>query len=342
MKKTTAFFLTIGVVAMLVGGIGSVFYFHRAEKSAVKNTHETYPIKNPNAIKEARINLSGNTHVNIQTDAIDHVTMDTHRQSINLKSSLKVKENDHRLIIDMAANQQEKVTKEISFGFFDHFYSNVIITIPDNIDKLVIEGDTKGTVSISKMNTEELSLDLKNSTVHFSNITTETLSSTSQNGNISLSDNVHTAVASFKTKNGNITLVDFSVDNLSAVSENGDVFLTRTNGAATIETTNGDISLVDVKGEVTAKSNNGSIRLQGNDLPKKLNVSSKQGDISLSTNEILYDVSITGKSKLGDISIFDKKRTNYHQGNASRIFDLETTFGNITVDGPYEHQKDEN
>ncbi|MFD1901800.1 hypothetical protein GQR36_20610 [Enterococcus termitis] len=47
MKKTTAFFLTIGVLAMIIGGIGSAVYFRRAEQSMTDTKRKLYNQKQP-------------------------------------------------------------------------------------------------------------------------------------------------------------------------------------------------------------------------------------------------------------------------------------------------------
>lgn len=343
MKKTTAFFLTIGIITMIGGGIGAATFYQRAERTMVTHKKEEHKIKNKNALEEVHLKLTGNANYVLQTEASDKVLMETSfGPTFNINSSLKVEEKDNRLNISTTGNQSDISINKFKIGiFFEDFSPEVVITIPNNTKKIVIDGDGNSRVHLVDITTNDLEVKLTHSDLIFSTTNVETLTAKLTTGGISLSGDTRSKEISVSTNSGDLNLNDLSIEKLTASSGTGNIYLDQINGVSTVETNQGDIRVTNLKGEASFKLGNGSFALRGYDvLPKKLSVTSNSGDISIYPEEILYNTSIKATSKLGDVEIFGKERTSYTNGKNNRTFDLSTQTGDISVSGPSDY-KDE-
>lgn len=340
MKKTTAFFLVIGVLAMISGGIGAATFYQRAERSLITYKKEEYKIKNKKSLEEVHLNLSGNAKYVIQTEAIDKVLMETSSGlSSTIDSTLKVTEKSNQLSIYTTGNQSTIAGNKLSFGFFfDDFYPTITIKIPNNTEKIIVEGDAAGDIQFSDIITDDLAIDLNHSNLTFYQANTKTLDVKLTTGDISLDSSTRSKEISIVTKFGDLNLSDFSVEKLTVSSGTGDIFISGINGTSTIESNQGDITASNLKGEATFKMEIGSFNLNGSDFPKKLKVEVDLGDISINTDEILYNTWINASSSLGSVELFSKEITTYKQGKDSRTFELSTKTGDVIVDGPVDHK----
>ncbi|EOL49017.1 DUF4097 family beta strand repeat-containing protein [Enterococcus caccae] len=341
MKKTTAFFLTIGVLAMIIGGIGSAVYFRRAEHSMTDMKTQTYEIKNKQSTKEIHLDLSGNAEFYILTENSNKVTMNTRSSvPVSLNSSLDVKEKNDQLSISVNSNKKKMELDGLKFDIFDRG-SAVTLTIPEDTERLVIDGKADGTINLSTVTTKDLAITMNNADISVSDVNTEKLAIKTTNGDLNTHTDVRTDEATFQTTNGEIQVNDFVASKWSALSSSGDISLTRVKGIGNIETTNGEIQATDLKGTAKVKSVTGDFSLYGTELPKELQVETQQGSIDLHTEEILYDVIIKTKTKLGDSTIFGKERTSYKRGKETKSFALQTNSGDISVEGPSDYEDEE-
>lgn len=341
MKKTTAFFLSIGILAMIIGGIGSAVYFRRAETTMTDTKNQTYEIKNKQSTKEIHLDLSGNADFYILTENSTKVVMDTRSSMpVSLKSSLDVKEKNNALVISARSDKNRQEMNGLKFDLFDRG-SAVTLTIPENTERLVIDGQTNGDINLSNVKTKDLAIKLSNSDINVSAINSENLTIEATSGDLRINSDVRTNKATFKTTNGEIQINDFTASNWSATSTSGDIYLNTVKGTAKIETSNGEIQATDLKGETEVRSTNGDFSLYGTEIPKKLLVETQLGSIQLYTEEILYDVTIKTKTKLGDSTIFGKERTSYKRGKGTKSFDLRSNSGDISVEGPSDYDDGE-
>ncbi|MGX7150631.1 DUF4097 family beta strand repeat-containing protein [Enterococcus ureasiticus] len=341
MKKTTAFFLTIGVLSMIIGGMGSAVYFRRAENSMTDTKEQTYEIKNKQSTKEIHLKLSGNAEFHILTENSNKIVMNTRSSMpISINSSLEVKETDNQLTVSANSNKNKQELNGIKFGIFNRG-SAVTLTIPDDTERLIIDGNADDTINLSGVTTKDLSIKMTNADINVLNTNTEKLTLETSNGHLNVQNDVQAEEATFKTTNGDIQIGNFVASNWSAASTSGDISLNSVRGSSKIETTNGEIQATNLKGEAIIKSINGDFSLYGTETPKKLLVETQRGSIDLHTEEILYDVTIKTKTKLGDSTIFGKERTSYKKGKGTKSFTLQTSSGDISVEGPSDYEDGE-
>lgn len=341
MKKTTAFFLSVGVLAMIVGGIGSAVYFNRAEKSMTDIKKDTYEIKDKKNTKEIHLTLSGNADFYLLSENSDQVVMNTRSSvPVTVNSSLDVAEKDNQLMISANATKTKVELEGLQFGFFDRG-SSVALTIPNTAERIIIDGDTSGDITFSNTTTKDLDITLKNADISIDRINSEKLSVKSDNGDLIISSDTHSDQATFESTNGDVYINDFTSSDWSVITKEGDISLDTIKGVAQIETKNGDIDAINLKGDADIKSTNGDITLTGSNIPKNLTITSEFGDINVYTDEILYDVVIKAQTNFGDSKIFGKERTSYNKGKETKSLILKTKSGDISVEGPSEYEDEQ-
>lgn len=341
MKKSTVFFISIAVIAIIVGGIGSAAYFRKAEKTATTTEQEHYTIKDKNNAKEVHVTLTGNADFYIYSGESAQVLLNTRSSvSTTITSSLQVKEENNQLAIQATSHQQNSPTNKlgISVDMFDRG-SSVALSLPTGVERLVIDGDATGSIHLTTISADELSTTLDEANIHLETTKTNKLSVATVSGGISTTTDTKSEQATFTTNFGDLFIDDFSASNWSATSIKGDISLINPKGIYSVESKNGTVNVMYPKGQPQIKTANGDINVTTNDLPKKLEASSQNGDITMHTEEILYNISIQAKTKVGDSEIFDKTRTSYKQGTGATPFVLTSNAGDITVEGPFDYEE---
>lgn len=337
MKKTTAFFLSIGVIAMIAGGVGSMFYYQNVQDS-IKNSHEEYQVKNKEALQELHLNLSGDSSYIINSEDTDLISLSANSVvNATVNGTLKVTEDKNKVTANVTTST-EQLDNGITFfniGIFSEYHSPNMITIPSSVKKLFIEGDTASNVSINSLKVDELTTNLKRAYTEISALSADKLSITTTSGTIFMGSENSASKATIKSTDGDINLSNFSFDSLEVATTRGDLSLAQGRGTVTGSTTDGDITVDGLKGDATFTSKNGDFSLNTPDVPNKLEVNLEHGDISVYANEILRDITIKGHAKLGDVEMLGEERRTYKNGSDNHQFDLTSAFGDITVEAPY-------
>lgn len=303
MKKTTAFFLVIGILAIIIGGSGSLYFYNKVNQSIKSNSsQEEYTLKNKLSTKEATIYLNGNAHFTIQTDNTEKITMKNQGNLMTtIDSSLDVKESSPSITINTnATSKDSEITNHkfefgLDFSFFNDFEPSVILTIPNSIEKLTFKGNPTNYVDFNGIDSKELTVEFNTTDVSLHSIISDT--------------------------------IDVNINN-------GNLYLDQVKGNSSLTINRGSIDGNDLAGSHAIQIDNGDFSLSGSELPNDLTVLVKKGNISIETEEILYDTSIQAQSDLGDVSLFDNDLSTYKNGTAKRIFNLKSRFGDISVEGP--------
>lgn len=342
MKKVTIFFLIIGVLTMAVGGIGSAVFYQRAQSSMVENIEENYTIKNKEKIKKMNLNLSGNADYVIQGTTGNDISMDA-RSSVTepLKGSLDVEESSDTLTVSVNGKQGNGSLGEFRFGF--HFEnSQIVLMVPNDIDVITVNDEASGYINLSDFSNEEFTMNIKNSDISVSSISTDKMSVTGSSSDINFWGDSKVEELSLKTEYGSITLNDFVANTIDLSTSSGDIYLSEVKSVTSkISSKNGEISINNLRGEADISGSNGSIYLSGEEFPDKLNATMEHGDIELSVYGELKNLSIDAESDLGDITIFGEETDSYSIGNGKTEFELKTKTGDINVYGDYYYDNED-
>ena len=155
----------------------------------------------------------------------------------------------------------------------------------------------------------------------------------------------------FETDNGKIIMKSILASSLKAKSDNGriimqysnftDVIASTDNGRICVNdsraekfelsTENGRIELDEVTGEIWAATDNGRIEGYIPQVTKPLQWKTDNGSITLKTDEVLNNVTLSVKSDFGRINVYGEKGKKFQFGDGSIPVRFKTDNGRITV-----------
>lgn len=342
MKKTTIFFLLTGILTMAVGGIGSAIFYQRAQSSMIEHINDSYTIKNKDKIKTLNLKLSGNADYVIQGTTGNDISMEA-RSSVTepLKGSLEVDESSDTLTVSVNGKQSNGTFDNFRFGF--HIESSqIILTVPNDIDLIKISDDASSYIDLSNFSNKEITMNLKNSDVSASELSSEKVNITGKSSDINFWGDSKIDDLTIKTEHGQIDLNNFVGSSVDLSTSSGDIYLSDVKSTTTnITSKNGEISLYNLRGKAEIAGNNGSIYLYGEEFPDTLKATMEHGDIEISLYGEIKNLSVDADTDLGDTEIFGEERTSYSIGSGKNEFELKTKTGDISVYGDYYYGDEE-
>lgn len=328
MKKITIFFLVAGILTMAVGGIGSAVFYQRAQSSMIERMDESYTIKNKDKIKTLNLKLSGNADYVIQGASGNEISMEA-RSSVTepLKGSLDVEESSDTLTVSVNGKQSNGTFDNFRFGF--HLEnSQIVLTVPDDIDVVKISDDASGYIDLSNFSNKELTADLKHSDISVNGVASDKVTISGKSGDINFWGDSKIDDLALKTENGSIELHSFVGNTIDLSTSSGDIYMSEVKSTTTkLASKNGEISINNLRGEADISGNNGSLYMYGEEFPDKLKATMEHGDIELSLYGEVKNLSIDADTDLGDTEIFGEERSSYSVGNGKKEFDLKTKTG---------------
>lgn len=336
MKKTTIFFLLIGILTMAVGGIGSAIFYQRAQSSMIEHINDSYTIKNKDKIKTLNLKLAGNADYVIQGTTENTISMEaTSSVTEPLKGSLDVDESSDTLTVSVNGKQSNGTLDNFRFGF--HIESSqIVLTVPNDIDVVNVSDDASSYIDLSNFSNKELTMNLKHSDVSINALASDKVEINGKSGDINFWGESKIDELTLKTEHGRIELNSFVGNTIDLSTSSGDIYLSEVKSTTTNMTSkNGDISINNLRGDAEISGNNGSIYMYGEDFPDNLKATMEHGDIELSLYGDIKNLQINADTDLGDKEIFGEERSSYKIGNGKKEFDLKTKTGNISVYGDY-------
>lgn len=341
MKKVTIFFLIIGILAMAVGGIGSAVFYQKAKASMVQTQHETYTIKNKKAVKELHLTLSGNANYVLYPSTDNQVSMNTQSSvTAPINGTFDAKEANGTLAVSVNGKQKNETFERFDFQFFHLEASQIELTVPEDIDRLVIDGDASGNIQISDFITDEFEVSLDHADIEFISNTSEDLKVSSKDGAVSIYGDSRVEKMALESEHGDISLYGFTGNEVELITSSGNIDLTDVKTSTlTADSKNGEFYINELRGEVTLTGKSGSIYLTGENVPKKLKAAMEHGDIEIDLSQNVDNITIKAESELGDIDLLDEGKSTYTRGKNGSEFELKTNTGDISVYGIYSYDE---
>ncbi|MFC7684511.1 DUF4097 family beta strand repeat-containing protein [Ureibacillus sp. GCM10028918] len=140
------------------------------------------------------------------------------------------------------------------------------------------------------------------------------------------------SVLKAKSDNGRIVLNNSNFTDVIASTDNGRICVTHSRAEKfELSTDNGRIELNEVDGEIWATTDNGRIEGYIPQVTKPLQWKTDNGSITLKTDKMLDDVTLSAKSDFGRISVYGEKGKKFQFGDGSIPVRFKTDNGRITV-----------
>ncbi|GFN36168.1 DUF4097 family beta strand repeat-containing protein [Tepidimicrobium xylanilyticum] len=272
------------------------------------------------------LNILGNYKVINTTfeKDISHLTNpNIHIKSINGSINLKSWKKENLLIKITYRHKYNNLTEEDKF--YDLYEDdNNIIFEPLYTNNAAMDLD----VYLPEKYCEKVNLKTSNGRIQVENLNLGLLYCNTTNASISLK-NIKGKSIDLSTKNGRINLIDVYSPTLKAVSTNASIKLEDINSDnITVATKNGQITLSNIVGEdISANTSNSSIKIE--DIYGSIvNLNTSNGKIICRNldNEKIKELKLSTSNSTIDVEMANINKKSY--------FNLETSFGNISLDIP--------
>lgn len=330
MKKRTVYFLIIGIICVVVGSLGSIFYVKQIRHTEKQVKIIEYPLNEQEKSESVHLKLTGNTSLTVKTAKTDTIKMSTNTPFYPTTNTMEVKNTDQTLTIDMNLTRKEQDGFPINFYFLSSSNATELI-IPDNVKNLTIDGDFDGQLVVSDATIDNLSIHFKHAMLDLRAITAKQLTAKSDNS-ILISANSQAEQIDITTDYGSINLTDSHATQWTISSISGYTFLTNLTGDIQINSSDGEIQAENIRDSLYVKNKNSDFSLYGSMIPKTLDVTSMYGSIDIILNQLLDDINITAKSKEGSTTIYGEEKESYQSGDKNFVFNLSTDSGDIYIE----------
>lgn len=238
------------------------------------------------------------------------------------KPSVNVKDQDGKTkatmeVVDNTLKVRVKREDGIMKFFFIHLsmgLSTIYVTIqlPQKLYEQITVMNKSGKIEMESQQSKQMRIETDNGKIVMKSLLARTLKTKSDNGRILLNDSNFTDVVA-STDNGRVCVNHSRAEKFE------------------LSTDNGRIELDEVDGEIWATTDNGRIEGYIPQVTKPLKWKTDNGSITLKTDEILKNVSLSVKSDFGRINVYGEKGKKFQFGDGSIPVRFKTDNGRITV-----------
>ncbi|MDI7740666.1 DUF4097 family beta strand repeat-containing protein [Lysinibacillus fusiformis] len=238
------------------------------------------------------------------------------------KPSVNVKDQDGKTkatmeVVDNTLKVRVKREDGIMKFFFIHLSMglstiDVTIQLPQKLYEQITVMNKSGKIEMESQQSKQMRIETDNGKIVMKSLLARTLKAKSDNGRILLNDSNFTDVVA-STDNGRVCVNHSRAEKFE------------------LSTDNGRIELDEVDGEIWATTDNGRIEGYIPQVTKPLKWKTDNGSITLKTDEILKNVSLSVKSDFGRINVYGEKGKKFQFGDGSIPVRFKTDNGRITV-----------
>ena len=238
------------------------------------------------------------------------------------KPSANVKDQDGKTkatmeVVDNTLKVRVKREDGIMKFFFIHLSMglstiDVTIQLPQKLYEQITVMNKSGKIEMESQQSKQMRIETDNGKIVMKSLLARTLKTKSDNGRILLNDSNFTDVVA-STDNGRVCVNHSRAEKFE------------------LSTDNGRIELDEVDGEIWATTDNGRIEGYIPQVTKPLKWKTDNGSITLKTDEILKNVSLSVKSDFGRINVYGEKGKKFQFGDGSIPVRFKTDNGRITV-----------
>lgn len=339
MKKRTILLLVTAISCIGIGSVGSIYYFQKGQDLIKTTTNESYQVKHPEDQKHLEVTVSNSSHIILEPsdDQQFHINQTTYFNDRSLDWSITEENQGTNLTISKKAADRPK--NFIFFNLWDEQFDSVIISIPKDYQEIVLNiGDSS--IDIHDLKTKKITASLTSGNLSVTSLLTDELLLKNKYGNVSLNDSHAEKKLSIHSQYGQTDLSAITTDELAIQSENGDVYLNQITGESKITMGNGNLHVQNHQGLFESTSKNGDVTWNSPTLEKNISIKTGSGNINLNVAKIAKNVSIKSTTTLGNSQILDDDRSSFQTNADGPQIQLESKYGNITVDDDYEDYED--
>ncbi|MDM8214274.1 hypothetical protein QUW13_10425 [Enterococcus hirae] len=319
MKKSTKFFLLIGIIMVVFGGIGAALRFPAAEKKYHQAVQHSYQY----AAETLTLDLNNHATYHItQDDSLDgRIKVHTNYSPVNGRP--QIKQTVDALQIKYKRNQEEKI-QLFQFGSFS---PQITITLPQNVKNLSLKSSTSpDQVVLSDLN-KEVTVDssFNSLSIHDCDFSALTVKKTA--GYLSLI-NTKAAVCTVDEKLTDLELSEAAVTEGTFKKEIKNLRLAESSGKLTFAALGDSTSSIrDFQGDLAIEATDLNLEMNGT-FEGSGKIQTKKAEASLYL-EPQQNLRVEPSSKYGNV-IRSADESAFNDENAKSTLAIQTDYGDIT------------
>lgn len=337
MKKRTLFILSLAILLIITGGIGSTIFYQRLEaerKASAVSEKFKY-----DGTKELELVFKNGANVDISTSEDDYIRMN--KNGINFgkqpkqSATWEIKTQGDKTIVTIDNNIKDQQIEHRFFSFGSITEDSIYLRLPDKYQSIKVSGQHVN-VNINRLSTQTLSLESKRGYISVDESNVKHLEAETKYGDITINGVKAEEAIKLTSLAGNVSAQESRSNTLDITSKNGDIFSANTKGNITMASDNGYISVNHTIGTADIKNKNNDIFYHTDKINKKVSLETIHGDINIETDKpSLEKNEVQFKTTNGVIAIFNKNlssETEYKQTKGDTSISATSKNGNINVD----------
>lgn len=328
MKKKVIGFAVFGVILAVVGGVGSAFYFPKAEKQSRTSINEQYKVKKNN--KNLDISIKGNITYNFSESNDQNIHISGKAHSVMSKQSFtwKPTETGDKTMIDVAFSETGDYRDFIQLGFSQY----VNIAIPTSFESITINGAKDSSLEVSGLKTGDLVINTKqHDYAILQGLTLDNLTVNTDAGNVDLTGIRAQKKITLEGNQGYFSIYDSRAKTFDVQSTDGQIRLDDLTGDSTVKTDSGFVSLSALKGKTAVETIDGDVNWEDSKITDDLAVKTTSGNIRVNLERQPTNFSVTTKTSNGTVKLFGKEKKTLKKGTGGPALTLESLHGDIRV-----------
>ncbi len=336
MKKRTLLTLGVAFILIIIGGIGSIFFYQRltAERKA-SEVNKQFKYDNSD---ELILDIKNNVAIHLSTSEDEYVHMN--KQGLNFGSNQKdsatwnVNKKDKKttVTIDNKISDQSFKPSVLSFGSISD--DRIFLKLPENYKKITIKGD-KVDINADDLTLKKLDVDTKRSSFYSNNLTIQELTINNKYGDLYIDEGKFEKDVTLNTTSGNIHVENAIFNSLNMETKNGDTFTANTKGDLKIVNQYGTTSINHTTGLVDVDNKNNDIYFHANNVNHDTTLNTVHGGIQIEIDPASYkENKVDFKTEYGVLSIFNKNLssdTSFSSNKGKASIKATSKNGDITV-----------
>lgn len=339
MKKKIIALIVFGILLIVVGSAGSAYYYNLADKEIRTTTRETFKVKNEKNTTTLELTIQGNIPYAISSSDDDqfHLNSETFSKDQNSTVTWLPQEADGKTTLAVDFNRKKRKQSTFTFGVdvWEGRYEYINLNIPKSYEKIHLKTNNSSghkSINVSDLNAKSLTFDNQTGTVHLYNVNAETITADVKRGGFEVYNTTVEKDLDVTSDDGYLSINDTRAPNFSLKTKNNDISASDLIGDGQITSDHGDINLASVAGKINATTKNGDISWNLGKPRDDMKLETVNGDIYVYLHEVNTKLSITGKSKTGNVTLFGKETENFSKTADAPHLELTTLYGDINVD----------
>ncbi|MEG0255284.1 DUF4097 family beta strand repeat-containing protein [Vagococcus sp.] len=336
MKKRTLFLLGFAFILIIIGGVGSIFFYQQLEAER-KDSEVNKKFKYDHS-DELILNIKNSATINLSTSDDDYVHMN--KQGLTFGSEKKEsttwnidkKEKTTTVTIDNKISKQK--FQPGVFTFSDISDDSISLKVPEKYKKITIKGD-KVEIAANGLTLNNLDIQSKISNFYSNDVTVQDLTVDTKTGDINIDGGKFENNVKLSTLTGNIHVENTFFNKLDMSTKNGEVFTANTKGDLKIDNQNGNTSINHTKGLASVNNKNGEIYFHSNNITQDVTLETVNGAIQMEVDKDSYNKNkVDFKTNYGLLSIFNKNlssETTFSNSKGKVLIKATSKNGDISV-----------